>query len=200
MKLYGTPTSHFARKVRILLDLYSVPYEFVDVGNVAEGDMEKFAGNPLMKVPILSDGTSWLIESDHIANDIVQKFDSTDRYLVRARDPWALNIRAVLNGIMSEEVKVILARRTGVPIEQYRFFDDAREAIFNGLQWLEENASRFNIDSPRYQEFHLVCAWEHLEYFDFAISSHTQLKNIVASVNQNKTVQKTSPFLLKPKI
>lgn len=46
MKLYGTPLSHFARKVRILLDLYQVPYDFVDVGNVAEGDQTTFAGNP----------------------------------------------------------------------------------------------------------------------------------------------------------
>ncbi|ATH09113.1 hypothetical protein BIY24_14520 [Halobacteriovorax marinus] len=38
MKLYATPRSHFSRKVRILLELYSIPYEFIDVGNVADSD------------------------------------------------------------------------------------------------------------------------------------------------------------------
>ena len=34
LKLYTTPLSHFARKARLLLDLYQIPYEAVDAGSV----------------------------------------------------------------------------------------------------------------------------------------------------------------------
>lgn len=55
IKLYGTELSHFARKVRLLIDHYSIPCDFVDIGNVAEDEQKKFAQNPLMKVPVLVD-------------------------------------------------------------------------------------------------------------------------------------------------
>jgi glutathione S-transferase len=199
MKLYGTPLSHFTRKTRILLDLYHVPYQFHDVGNVAEGTLETYAGNPLLKVPVLVDDTRWLIESDHIANYIVQKVDPTDRYGVGTHDLETLNMRAVLNGMMIEEVKFILARRTGVPVETYSFFEDARETVANGLQWLEQNAHWFNAKNPGYKEFHLVCAWEHLAYYELLAMPQVQLKNIVKKVCENETIRRTSPFLLKPK-
>ena len=36
MKLYYTPRSHFARKVRILAAALKLDFELIDVGNVAE--------------------------------------------------------------------------------------------------------------------------------------------------------------------
>ncbi|MFL5813022.1 MAG: glutathione S-transferase N-terminal domain-containing protein, partial [Bdellovibrionia bacterium] len=137
MKLYTSLLSHFARKARILLDSYSIPYEIIDVGNVAEGEAEKFGNNPLLRVPVLVDGETWMIDSDHIAQYIVRKHDPTDQYQVLTHDTNDLNVRAVLNGIMSEEVTVIIARRLSVPTDQYSFFDDALDAIKNGLAWLE---------------------------------------------------------------
>lgn len=125
MKLYFTPRSHFARKVRILLELYAIDYEQVDIGNVADSDKKNFNDNPLMKVPVLLDGEQSIIDSDNIAQYIVKKYDKSDRYEVFTESIFDLNARAILNGIMSEEVKVILAERTYVPIEQYPFFDKA---------------------------------------------------------------------------
>lgn len=198
MKLYATPLSHFSRKVRILLDLHSVPYEFIDVGNVAEGSLETFIGNPLLKVPVLDDQGTWLIESDHIAEYVTDKFDSKDSFKVRAKDVQALNTRAVLNGIMSEEVKIILAKRTGVPTGDYVFFDNAFEAIHNGLQWLESNGN-FDRESPGYKEFHLTCVFEHLAYYDLLPLNFRTLRSTVDAVLKNPKVKQTSPFVLKPK-
>lgn len=199
MKLYATPLSHFSRKARILLDLYGVPYEFVDVGNVAEGDQAKFADNPLMKVPVLVDDGEWVIESDHVAGYIVSKVDPSDRYRVHTRNLADLNVRAVLNGIMSEEVKVILARRTGVPTGDYSFFDDALESIRNGFSWLEDRAATFDPSRPTYREFHLVCAWQHIEYYDLVPLPRARLRAIVDELLSIPELRKTSPALLRPK-
>lgn len=199
MKLYATPLSHFSRKVRILLDLYSLPYEFIDVGNVAEGPREKFAGNPLSSVPVLVDGDDWVIDSDQIAEYLVTRFDSSDRYRVVSRSLFDRNVRSVLNGIMSDEVTVILARRTGVPTEQYSYFSDALEAIGDGLSWLEARAADFSPDRPGYREFHLVCAWEHISHYDLVPLAFPKLKSIVTRVLEAEKVRQTSPFILKPR-
>jgi glutathione S-transferase len=199
MKFYSSLLSHYSRKARILLDLYEADYEFCDVGNVAEGDMKSFADNPLMKVPVLVDGANWIIESDHIAGYIVSKFDPADRYRFNPASLFHLNARAVLNGLMGDEVKIILARRAGVPTEKYTFFDDALEAIRNGLSWLETHADSFNANEPGYTEFHLTCAWEHISHYELVPLPYPKLKKIVEAVLKNKTIAKTSPFVLKPK-
>lgn len=199
MKLYASLLSHFSRKIRILLDLYGINYEVIDVGNVAEGTSEKFGGNPLLRVPVLVDQSHWIIDSDHIAEYLVRKLDPADRYQVLSQEVSDLNIRAVLNGIMSEEVTVIIARRTQVPTDQYTFFKDALEVIQDGLTWLEGQAGKFSPKNPGYKEFHLICAWEHLAYYDLIPLKHTQLKKIVDQVSSVPQIQKSAPYVLKPK-
>lgn len=196
MQLYATPLSHFSRKVRILMDLYDVPYEFVDVGNVARADQAAFAGNPNLRVPVLVDDGKWLIESDHIAKYLVEKFDSGDRYRVVSANFADLNFRAVLNGIMMEEVKLIIARRTGLPTEEYPFFDKCKLAIRNGLEWLETNSGAFSTASPGYLEFHLTCLWQHLAFYDLLPQQHPKLMAIVEEVTKNPKIARTSPFIL----
>jgi glutathione S-transferase len=200
MKLYATPLSHYSRKVRLVLDHCQIPYESIDVGNVAEGTKEKLGGNPLARIPVLVDGKTWMIESDHIAAYLTEKFDPADSLAVLTKDIFDLNARAVLNGIMAEEVKVILAKRTGVPIEQYPFFEKAFEAIRQGLEWVEENAEKFQSSGPKYRDLHLVCLWEHIEYYDLIpLTAYPKAHRIVREIARLPWVQKSAPLVLKPK-
>jgi len=201
MMLYATPLSHYSRKVRILLDLWQLPYQFVDIGNVTNTDQDVFAGNPLMKVPVLVDGSQWIIDSDIIAQYLVEKYDPKDRYRVKELDWARLNIRAVMNGMMQEEVKLILAKRTGVPIDQYEFFHKSKQVLSQGLNWLETNASNFDSKNPGYLEFHLLCLWEHLDFFHFIDQSLDlpQLRFIYHELSQQPSIQKTSFHLLRRK-
>lgn len=200
MKLFATPLSHFSRKARILLDLYSVPYEFVDIGKVTDDRMETFANNPMMKVPVLTDGQDWIVESDHIADYVVRKFDHEDRFQVQTKDIFDLNARAIMNGIMTEEVKVILARRTSVPTEGVAFFDKALKAITEGMKWLESNHERFDVTNPKYRDIHLVCLWDHLDYYGNIIPlKYDGLRKVVSEISRSPEISRSSPHVLKPK-
>jgi glutathione S-transferase len=197
MKLFATPRSHFSRKVRILLELYSVPYEFVDVGNVADADLEVFGKNPLMKVPALVDGDSWIIESDHIAKYIVDKFDPNDKYQVKIENVIDLNIRALLNGAMSEEVKIILGKRTSIPINEYSFFDKALASIGHGLDWLELNYPKVDVECLKYRDIHLICLWEHLDcYKIISLDRYNNLSKAVSQFSNLPEIEKSSPYSL----
>lgn len=196
MKLYATPRSHFARKVRIVLEHYQIPFEFIDIGNVIQTDPSAFGKNPMMKVPTLVDGDNWLIESDHIVQYIVNKHDPSDKLGVHMNSVLEMNIRAVLNEIMQEEVKIVLGKRTQIPIEKYSFFDKALMAIKNGLQWLEENYSASS-GELKYRDIHLVCLWEHLGYNEItSLEGYPKLANVVKEKLEIAALKKSSPYLI----
>lgn len=164
LKLIHTPRSHFARKVRLLCAALGIELELVDAVNAADADPARFAPNPLMKVPTLFDGDAVVFESDHIAMHLVRTRDPADRYRVLTADIDALNARAVLNGVMSLEVELILGARSGLDTAQPRFAK-MRSAIAHGLGWLEAHARVFDGEAT-YLGFHLLAMRDHLALYD----------------------------------
>ncbi len=196
--MYYTPLSHFARKVRILLERYKLPYKLNNVGNVADSDIALFGHNPLMKIPTLVDGSTWVTDSDVISQYIVKTYDAEDRYDVLTFDWAKLNMRTVLNGIMQEEVKFLLAKRTGVPVEQYKYFDKMTKVIQGGLTWVNDNAKLFDASRVGYLEFHLLCLWDHLEYYNLLDTrTYPSLQEIILQLRKDVTLNKSSPLEIK---
>lgn len=204
IKLIGTSLSHYSRKVRILLDLYELPYQFVDIGSyIAQVQLPAEVGNnPLLRVPVMQHGDDWLVESDHMSAYIVHRHDVKDRYKVNSMVVCDLNIKAMLNGVMSEEVKIIVARRLQVPTQEFGFFAKAQNAVDNGLTWLDGQHAKFDATKPTYKEFHLVCCWDHLAYYDFVLNmteKYKHLHDIVTRVSENKVISQSAPHVVKPK-
>lgn len=167
LQLVGTPLSHFTRKLRILLAELEVPYDFVRVSSVLATAPGAYGDNPLMRVPTLIDGTTTLIESDHIARYLVHRHDRGDPLRVLSEAPDDLNRLAVTNGIMANEVVLILARRGGLTDEEMArgaYFAKLTAAIHEGLAWLDARADR---DAPAfdYRDATLVSMWEHLAHY-----------------------------------
>ncbi|WP_440957165.1 glutathione S-transferase family protein [Oceanicaulis sp. LC35] len=192
MKLIGTPRSHFTRKVRLLLDHWDAPYAFEDVGDVSQADPARFCGNPAMSIPVLEEGAVWLIESDHIAQHLSKRFDPQDRLKVRRSDPETLNRRAILNTIMSQEVKLVLGKRTGLETQGAAYFDKARAAILHGLDWLEVRADTFDAEAPGYGEFHFIAAWEHLALYDTVPLTQPRLKTLADRLAARPLIAKSA--------
>ena len=199
MKLYLTPLSHFARKVRIVAEFYNLNLEYIDVGTVTEIGIEKYAGNPLMGVPVLADLDSWLIESDNIISYLIDKNDPTDTLKFKKMDFESLNMRAVLNGLMSTEVKIIQGTRSGIAIGEYTYFKKAKASMEATLNWIEQRANRFDVGQLNFESIHLVCAIEHIQYFQtMDIDRYQKIKRIVQEVGDNTIVKRSNPFVLKP--
>lgn len=159
VEIHGTLRSHFTRIVRILCLELGLEHRLHDVGNVAEA--APFGGNPLMTVPVLVDGDRTIWDTRDIC-----------RYLVetRGRDPlgverldWgARNLVAVIHGVMSAEVRLILAERCGMAVSG-PVFDKSREAIRRGLAWLEEHVVDDNHDDAlTYPAVWAIAMWDHL--------------------------------------
>ncbi|MEM9055760.1 MAG: glutathione S-transferase family protein [Pseudomonadota bacterium] len=191
MELHGTARSHFTRKVRLLLDHIGLDYRLIDIGNVAAADAETFANNPLMSVPVLHDGDVHLIESDHIAAYLVRKYDPDDHYQVLTTRVERLNTRAVLNGAMAAEVRLVLADRTGLEIKHGVFFEKARAVISNALDWCEERAVLFSPDTPTYLDFHFISLWDHAHFYKLVQGEWQTLQEIAQRLSASELVQRS---------
>lgn len=167
--------------------------ELIDVGNVADSNAAIFGSNPLMKVPTLVDGSHTVFDSDHITQYIVRTYDASDRFRVLTTDIDVLNARAVMNGIMSTEVELILAARTGIDTRAHKRFDKMREAMTCGLDWLENFAYVFP-NEPSYLAFHLIAMWDHVTLYDVCTLDFPRLREHVARWTVLPYVALTKPI------
>ncbi|MEL6665416.1 MAG: glutathione S-transferase [Pseudomonadota bacterium] len=193
MRLIGSAKSHFTRKVRLLFDHLEHPYELVDVGNVAEQNPDIFAGNPLMSVPVLVDNQSKIFGSDHIAAFIVRQLYPIDVYAVNSTDPNVLNARALLNGAMQAEVKLVLSERTGLDTTGRAYFEKARAILRNVLDWCEANVRLFDTDQISYLQFHLISFWDHAHHYRLVAGNWPRLNTLIAEMSLSQLVAKSSP-------
>jgi glutathione S-transferase len=130
--------------------------ESIDVGNVATA--EAFGGNPLMQVPVLVDGERTVWDSHHICRYLVER-QGADPLGMESLDWEGRNLVSVIHGVMSAEVRLILAERCGMETTG-AYFDKAREAIRRGLAWIDER-----IEGQVGLTYPAVCAvamWDHL--------------------------------------
>jgi glutathione S-transferase len=195
LKLYGTPRSHFTRKIRILLLELGLDFELVELPGLLAGAATTYGDNPLMRVPTLVDGDQLVIDSDHIARYIVDRHDPGDRFGVRRESVADGNRLAVINGIMANEVVLILTKRGGLDdLSGSSYFSKLVTAIDHGLAWLDRetdpHASGFD-----YRDIALVCMWQHAAFYQLASDpqQHHRIAARVAQFAARPSVASTAP-------
>jgi glutathione S-transferase len=187
-QLHGTPRSHFTRVVRIQCHELSLDIDLVDVGNVATA--EAFGGNPLMQVPTLVDGERSIWDSHNICRYLVER-EKSDPLGIESLDWEGRNLVSVIHGVMSAEVRIVMAERTGMS-PHGGVFDKARETLRRGLAWIDER-----IDDQAelgYPAVCAVCMWDHLQLFRNAERSEApRLDRFVERLGERASVVATRP-------
>lgn len=195
MKLFYTPGSHFARKVRLLAAALQIPLELINIRSTFGINPVVFGNNPLMTVPTLRIEEKLIFDSDVIAAFLVHRYDPDDRFGVLTDDIDILNARSVMNGIMSAEVELVLAARRGVDTLIPERLQKMRLTIAHGLAWLEERSELFS-DEPDYPGFHLVALWDHLVFFQHMPAQHfPRLERHVHRLSQLPLVSASHPSM-----
>ena len=194
-RLFGTPLSHFTRKLRILLVELGVEFDFVPAPGVMGTDTAGYGDNPLMRVPTLVHGGETLVESDHIARYLVRAYDPDDRLGVRSERVADLNRLAMANGVMANEVVLILAKRGGLAdIEQVVYFQKLALGIANGLAWLDAHT---DADAPGfdYRDIATICMWQHVIHYGIAtgLDAYPRIAARVARFADRPSVASTAP-------
>jgi glutathione S-transferase len=195
-QLFGTPLSHFTRKVRILLAEFDVEFDFVRAPGVLATTPSVFGGNPLMRVPTLVIDDETIVESDHIARYLVSRFDPGDRFCVKSERVADSNRLAVVNGIMDNEVVLILAKRGGLAEpEQYVYFRKLAAAIEDALAWLDARVDP-DASSFDYGDIAMICMWQHLAHYALggALDRYPRIAARVARFEDRPSIARTTPL------
>jgi glutathione S-transferase len=122
-----------------------------------------------------------VFDSDHIARYLVAAYDPADRLGVNRVDAPSLNRLAVVGGIMSNEVVLILARRGGLEdVEGVAYFRKLMSAMESGLAWLERAV---DVDEAAftYGDIATACMWQHLTHYGL-VASPERFPRIAARV------------------
>ena len=159
MKLLASPTSPYARKLRVLALELALPMTIIDTAPMDDG-ADLLAANPLGKVPalVLDDGTA-LVDSRVIAGYLLALVPGNALLAAHGPAHWAgLTTEALADGILDAAINLRFNAGQGVTggiwVErQYRAIDRALAAL----------AQRAGTGDPDYADLCIVIAGEYLD-------------------------------------
>lgn len=210
MKLYGSTTSPYVRRLRILLSEFE--YEFVDV-NVFGEDREKIkAVNPTLKVPMLEVPIGDVIgsepdklkeatsnEANNAGHFVIVDSTLIFEYLTSVLPITPLtwpekNELALINSANDALVNMMILKRSNIDISQDKlYFNIQRERCEQTFDFFEGKIPSAN-QQWNYVAISLLAMVEWAsfrELFDF--SNYPNLQTFITNAQSNPGVKETSP-------
>ncbi|MCK0163470.1 glutathione S-transferase N-terminal domain-containing protein [Marinobacter sp. S6332] len=160
MKLFGSTTSPYVRRIRILLD--EERYDFVNLDIYGEDRDEIRRNNPALKIPVLESDGQEIYDSRIISRYISSK---------QGRDPltWdQQNQLTLIDGANDSAVILLLAKRSGLDVDTpgVLFFDLQRERIMTTLRTLAAQVEDGQFEEWNYPAMCLYCLVDWLDFRD----------------------------------
>lgn len=190
MKLYGSVTSPYVRRLRILLA--NQDYQFEPVNIFGEDRQELVNINPTLKIPMFEDlddrSVPTLLDSNIIYEYISEK-------LGMAELSWAQkNDLALINSCNDCLVNMMILTRSKVDVSEDKlYFNIQRERCVNTFDYFEAKLKDSSFDW-NYVAISLIVLIEWAQFrnlFDF--SGYPNLLNFVAESQSRAGVKQTKP-------
>ena len=157
MKLIGSTTSPYVRRIRLLLS--DEPYEFINLDIYGEGRDELRRTNPTLKIPVLIDGDQELYDSRVIARYLGQKLG------LDALTWDQENQLTLIDGANDSAVTMLLSERSGIDTSQdAMFYNLQRERIMTTLRTLSAMVEAGQFEQWNYSAICLYCLVDWLDF------------------------------------
>ncbi|WP_303289688.1 glutathione S-transferase family protein [Marinobacter sp. SS5-14b] len=171
MKLIGSTTSPYVRRIRLLLD--DEPYEFINLNIYGEGRDELRRNNPTLKIPVLIDDGQEIYDSRTIARYLLEN---------QNREPltWDQeNQLTLIDGANDSAVIMLLSERSGIDTGQdAMFYNLQRERIMTTLRTLSAMVDEGQFEPWNYPAICLYCLVDWLDFRDLV--DFTGVESLVA--------------------
>lgn len=136
MRLYGTPTSPYVRRVRVLARELGLRCQLVDT-RTEEGQAELKRHSPVWKVPVAVLEGQTVLDSHTITDVLVERHGFGPlrpvKDLVEERD-----FIHVVDGALDAGIRVFYAKRDGLP-DDAPFLVRERARMASCMRWLDES-------------------------------------------------------------
>lgn len=191
MKLYGSTTSPYVRRLRLVLAETDYEFESVNVFGADREELKKT--NPTLKIPMFKDakleGTDVLYDSGLIY-----------RYLVEQYGFGALtfaeqNMLAVIDACSDSLINMMIMRRSDIDTSQDKlYYNIQRERQQVSFDVLEKEVAKGTFSNWNYLSISLLVLVEWAQFRDlFEFSNFPHLLSFVAESQQQKGVLDTGP-------
>ncbi|MBX7082130.1 MAG: glutathione S-transferase [Nannocystaceae bacterium] len=218
LRIWGTVTSPFVRRVRIVALELGVEHQLVDT-NGDDGQRELRSRSPIWKVPIaevsgareLPDAT--LVFDSHAITELLLQRAGADAPL-RAPASWQhdaavaideRNAVAVIDAALESLINVFYVGRDGLDVEGSAYLIKQRERAAAALAWLDARidargrpcATPRGADADRLglPEIALVTALGWMRFRDtYPIERHPRLARCLAELDERPSFAATRPF------
>jgi glutathione S-transferase len=158
MKLYGSTTSPYVRRIRVILS--SVPHDFIDLQIFSGEDRELLASrNPTLKVPCLEDDGEMIFDSRIIYGYLAEKLDYK-------RLTWEEENQLTLVDAANDSfVQLMLLKRSDIDIgENKLYFRLQKERIEAVLYTLSQQLDKGGFEGWSYPE---ICLYTMVDWVLF---------------------------------
>ncbi len=134
MKLYGSVTSPYVRRVRYFLLEASISFDFFDTLSES-GQKELRSRNPIWKVPYLEDGEQQIWDSHAILDYLSKKCSWSIPDSLQ--NPWEQsNVLHAIDGALDSGINLFYLQKDGIDIQKFAYLQKQKERIGSILHWL----------------------------------------------------------------
>ncbi len=135
MKLYGSQTSPYVRRIRLLLT--DTEHEFVNLNIFAGEDRQTLAAlNPTLRIPMLEDGAQVVFDSGVIYRYLAPKLG------IAPLSWYQENQLTVINAVNDSLIMLLQCSRSGFDTSDDKlFFNLQKERVVTSLYVLEQQAA-----------------------------------------------------------
>jgi len=170
LRITGRSSSHFTRLARVFALELGVACEFVPVYDLASLDARDYAGNPALKLPVLTKGTATLFGAENICRVLAESAPEPQRIVwpEDVRDLQARNAQELVWHAMQAQVQLGFGTQIAKLPADSVYFVKAAAGLRNALAWLDETAPSVIQTLPPHDlsmlEISLFCLVEHLAF------------------------------------
>lgn len=138
MKLYGTYTSPFVRRVRIVAAEVGAPCTLIDTLK-EEGQAALRAISPIWKVPVAESEGAVILDSHVIIEHLLESYGRRNLRAVTTEDRWReSNLINVIDGALDSAINVFYLKRDGADVEGLGYLVKQRARVESAMDWVEK--------------------------------------------------------------
>lgn len=140
LTVYGTTTSPYVRRVRVVAHELGVEVELVNTFD-DDGQARMRAANPIWKVPTATVGELCLMDSATICEYLLSNRGPGDMARFHGDNVHARNLLTVIDGALDALINGFYLARDGVTTESSAYARKQQERAHSAMTWLEQWAT-----------------------------------------------------------
>lgn len=197
MTLYGTTTSPYVRRVRVVALELGLPFTWVDTFTDA-GQAALRALNPVWKVPAVElDGDTVILDSRVITEHLLRRHGPGPLAPVDEDDVSARNVVTAIDGALDALINALYLQRDGVGKAQSSYVAKQHERAAAALGWVDAQVDDVWLGRAKafgLPELALVTALEWMRFRDmYAVERHSALVRCLEHHGARESLAATRP-------